>query len=63
MCMVSGNRVVQTRPDTASGNRTRAGYGLVVDYGAEAELRRNDLARNPERVGVFLGSQVTPMDD
>ena len=63
MCMVSGNRVMRTHPDPASGNRTRAGYGLVVDYEAEAEIANNDLARNPARVGVFLGSQVTPMDE
>jgi hypothetical protein len=62
MCMVSGNRVAETRPDSAGGNRTRAGYGLVVDYEAEAELGRNDLARNPARLGVFLGSQVTRME-
>jgi hypothetical protein len=63
MCMVSGNRVARTRADTASGNRTRAGYGLVVDYGAEAELGDNDFARNPARVGAFLGSQVTRLDE
>jgi parallel beta-helix repeat protein len=63
MCMVSGNRVVETRRDEAGGVTSRAGYGLVVDYESEAELSRNDLADNPARVGVFLGSQVTPMDD
>jgi parallel beta-helix repeat protein len=63
MCMVRGNRVTGTRPDSASGNRTRAGFGLVVDYEAEAEVRDNDLARNPARVGVFLGSQVARADE
>jgi len=63
MCMVDGNRVTGTRRDSAGGNRTRAGYGLVVDYGAEAEVGRNDLARNPARLGVFLGSTVTQMAD
>ncbi len=63
MCMVSGNRVVGTRVDASSGNRTRAGFGLVVDFGSEAELGRNDLAHNPSRVGVFLGSSVARMDD
>ena len=62
MCMVSGNRVVETRADTIGGNRTRAGYGVVVDYGAEAELGPNDLAKNPARLGVFLGSQVTHIE-
>ena len=63
MCMVDGNRVTGTRSDSAGGNRTRAGYGLVVDYGAEAQVGRNDLARNPARVGVFLGSTVTQIAD
>jgi Right handed beta helix region len=63
MCMVDGNRVAGTRSDSAGGNRTRAGYGLVVDYGAEAEVGRNDLAHNPARLGVFLGSTVTQMED
>jgi len=63
MCMVDGNRVIGTRSDSAGGNRTRAGYGLVVDYGAEAEIGRNDLAGNPARIGVFLGSTVTQTDD
>src|SRR5262249_40558314 len=63
MCMVSGNSVTQTRADSAGGNRTRAGYGLVVDYEAEAELGANDFARNPARVGVFLGSQVTRLEE
>jgi hypothetical protein len=63
MCMVSGNRVVDTRSDAVDGNRARAGYGLVVDFGAEAEVAHNDLALNPARVGAFLGSQVTRMDE
>lgn len=63
MCMVSGNRVTGTRADAASGNRTRAGFGLVVDYEAEAEVADNDLTRNPARVGVFLGSQLSPLDE
>jgi len=63
MCMVSGNRVTGTRPDDAGGNRTRAGYGLVVDYGAEAEAGDNDFARNPGTIGVFLGAQVRRLEE
>ena len=62
MCMVDKNRVTGTRSDAATGDRTRAGYGLEVSFGAEAEVGRNDLAHNPARVGVFLGSLVTRMD-
>jgi len=63
MCMVSGNSVTQTRADSAGGNRTRAGYGLVVDYEAEAELGENDFARNPARVGIFLGAQIARLEE
>jgi hypothetical protein len=59
MCMVMDNRVMRTRADTASGIRTQAGYGLLVDYEAEAEVAGNDLRKNPAAVGVFLGATVT----
>ena len=62
IALVDKNRVAGTRSDAATGDRTRAGYGLEVSFGAEAEVGRNDLARNPARVGVFLGSLVTRMD-
>jgi parallel beta-helix repeat protein len=63
MCMVTGNRVTGTRRDDANGDRTRAGFGLEVVYGAEAEVSGNDLAGNPARVGVFLDSQLTRLAD
>jgi hypothetical protein len=63
MCMVGGNRVTRTRADMSSGNRTRAGFGLVVDYEAAAEVAKNDLHANPQAVGIFLGAQVTRMSD
>jgi parallel beta-helix repeat protein len=63
MCMVSGNSVTRTRSDTATGNRTRAGFGLVVDYEAEAELSRNDFTHNPAPVGVFLGAQLSRAEE
>lgn len=63
MCTVSGNRVMGTRADTSNGIRTQAGYGLLVDYGAEAKVGHNDLAGNPAGIGVLLGSTVTRMAD
>ena len=44
--------------DAAGGDRTRGGFGIEVEYGAEAELSRNDLARNPLRLGVFINAVV-----
>jgi hypothetical protein len=58
MCMVDRNDVSGTRVDRASGDRMRAGYGLVVEYGAEADLGRNELVHNPLRLGVFIDSAV-----
>jgi hypothetical protein len=58
MCLVEHNEVTGTRRDDAGGNRMRAGFGLEVEFGAEAELGHNDLARNPRRLGVFLNSIV-----
>jgi len=63
MCMIEGNRVSGTRPDSAGGNRMRAGYGLLVEFWAEAEVGENDLADNPARVGSFLGSDVRYVRD
>jgi nitrous oxidase accessory protein NosD len=58
MCAIERNSVAGTRFDAADGDRTRAGYGIEVEYGSEAELHRNDLARNPARLGVFINAVV-----
>ncbi len=59
MCMLSRNEVVGTRSDAADGNRMRAGFGIEVEFGAEAELHDNRLGRNPAPLGVFLGGLVS----
>ena len=58
MCMIDRNNVAGTRSDPVGGDRERAGYGLVVEFGADADLGRNDLADNPLTMGVFVGSLV-----
>jgi Right handed beta helix region len=58
MCEIHRNDVAGTRPDRRTGDLTRAGYGLVVQMGAEAELSRNELADNPAALGVFFYSVV-----
>jgi hypothetical protein len=52
-CEITRNHVTNTRPDIASGDRSRLGFGIEVHYGAEADLSQNRLAQNPFRVGVF----------
>jgi hypothetical protein len=59
MCMVEHNRVVGTRPDRESGDASRNGFGLVVQYGAHAELGPNRL--DGSGVGVFSDSRVSPL--
>jgi hypothetical protein len=58
MCDVDRNTVLGTRRDDAGGNAMRAGIGLEVEFGAEAELGRNDLTSNPRHLGIFLQSVV-----
>jgi nitrous oxidase accessory protein NosD len=59
MCMIERNRVVGTRPDPASGDSSRNGFGLVVQYGAHAELGPNHL--DGSGVAVFSESRVTAL--
>jgi hypothetical protein len=58
VCEIDRNVVVGTRRDDAGGNRMRAGFGLEVEFGAEADLGQNELAANPRTMGVFLNSIV-----
>jgi hypothetical protein len=58
MCSIQRNDVAGTQPDTSNGDQTRAGYGIEVQLGAEAELSRNRLAHNPLPLGVFFNSLV-----
>lgn len=58
MCEIHRNDVAGTRPDTQTGDLTRAGFALVVQMGAEAELNGNELADNPSALGVFFYSVV-----
>jgi hypothetical protein len=60
MCTIERNRVTGTRSDAAGGDRTRAGFGVLVEFYAEAELGKNELDGNPSRVGVVLGSSLIP---
>jgi len=62
MCEIDRNVVTATRRDDAGGNKMRAGFGLEVEFGAEAMLGENDFARNPRALGVFLDSTVRRLD-
>jgi nitrous oxidase accessory protein NosD len=57
-CMIERNVVADTRPDSASGDLTRAGFGILVHYGSEAELDRNELVASPGGVAAVLDSRL-----
>jgi hypothetical protein len=57
-CEISRNRVLDTRPDAASGDISRMGYGILAQYHAHVELGRNELVRSPGGVGSFLDSRI-----
>jgi hypothetical protein len=57
-CEIEDNRVVGTRPDAASGDLTRLGYGIVAHYGARATLDDNVLVRNARGAGAFLRAEL-----
>ncbi len=52
-CMIEKNSVVATRPDAASDDLTRAGYGIVSHYGAVAELDDNTVAQSRGPAAFF----------
>jgi hypothetical protein len=58
-CLIEDNVVGGTRPDMASGDRTRLGYAIVAHSGAKAEIADNELSRNASAAKAFLGARIT----
>jgi hypothetical protein len=58
MCMFEHNTVVATRDDSAGGDRSRRGFGVLASFQSEAELRGNELAANPAPVGAIINSRI-----
>ena len=59
VCEIEGNSVVGTRPDVASDDRTRMGYGILAHYGASAKLVDNTLRDNRHATGSFLDARIS----
>jgi nitrous oxidase accessory protein NosD len=59
MCMFEHNTVIGTRPDRASGDPTRRGFGVLASFYSEAELWQNRLAANPVAVGAVTSSRLS----
>jgi len=57
-CLIERNSVSGTRPDLASSNGTRMGYGILATFGAEATLRENKLTANHRRTRAFAYARI-----
>ena len=58
MCMVERNTVVDTQADSAGGDSSRAGFGVLASFQSEADLRGNELASNPVPMGSVTNSEI-----
>jgi hypothetical protein len=58
MCMFEHNTVVGTRPDRASGDPSRRGFGVLASFYSEADLSHNQLAANPIAAGAITSSRL-----
>jgi hypothetical protein len=56
MCMIEKNTVVGTR--RVPGSEWTGGYGVLVSYGSEGELRDNALEANPRVSGAIVDSTI-----
>jgi nitrous oxidase accessory protein NosD len=56
MCMIEKNTVVATR--SVPGSDWTAGWGVLVSYDSEADLKDNALAVNPRRAGAIVDSVI-----
>jgi hypothetical protein len=57
-CEIADNSVRNIRPDDASGDKSRMGFGILVHYGAKAEVRGNDVSRSPGGTRALLGAEI-----
>lgn len=58
-CEIARNTIAGTRPDAASGDRSRLGYPIVAVFGARARLDGNTIVGSRREVGVFSQASVT----
>jgi nitrous oxidase accessory protein NosD len=58
-CEIDDNSVRDIRPDDASGDLTRMGFGIVAHSGAKAEISDNDVSGVTARTKAFLGARIT----
>jgi Right handed beta helix region len=57
-CEIEENSIVDTRPDHASDNLLRQGYGIVLNFGAQGHLQGNRMTRTPGGVTTFADATI-----
>ncbi|MDX6485483.1 MAG: hypothetical protein QOF43_636 [Gaiellaceae bacterium] len=57
MCMIEKNTVVGTK--VVPGSDWTGGWGVLVSYASEGELRDNALGANPRAAGAIVDSTIT----
>lgn len=58
VCMIQHNTVVGTKDDSASGNASRRGFGLLASFQSEADVWDNELSANPVPMGTVTNSLI-----
>ena len=58
MCMFEHNTVVDTRNDSAGGDLSRRGFGVLASFQSEVALWDNELASNPVPMGTVTNSLI-----
>jgi hypothetical protein len=58
MCMFEHNTVVGTRDDSAGGDASRRGFGLLASFQSEADVHDNQLAANPVPIGTVTDAYI-----
>ena len=58
-CEIDDNSVRDIRPDYASGDLTRMGFGIVAHSGAKAVISENDVSGVAASTKAFLGARIS----
>jgi nitrous oxidase accessory protein NosD len=57
-CEIEDNTISNVSPDYESGDHTRLGVAIQAHYGAEAELKDNEISDSPGGVAAFVEATI-----
>ena len=57
-CQIDENSVSNVAPDRVSGDHTRQGVAIQAHFGADAELKGNEIVRSPGGVAAFVDATI-----